>query len=67
MEYRIAVTRKGITDPQACLWANGRKDLFQWFQILKGEPIFAIAKTYKNGTEYSVIDQYEKYITRVKE
>lgn len=44
-------------------YANGRKDLLEWLDLLKKEEtITDIVKIYKNGTEISVLSRYQGYI-----
>lgn len=57
MEYRIE-----YADGKCCNFANGRKDLLEWLELLKNETISDIRKLYKNGFSETVLEKYEKYI-----
>lgn len=59
MRYRIE-----YADGKCCNYANGRKDLIDWLQILKEETITDIRKVYKSGVSDSVMETYRKYIQR---
>lgn len=41
-------------------FANGRKDLIKWLEVLKNETIIDIRKIYKSGVSDSVLDKYIK-------
>lgn len=57
MEYRIE-----YADGKCCNFANGRKDLLEWLELLKNETISDIRKLYKNGFSETVLEKYKKYI-----
>lgn len=48
-------------------YANGRKDLLEWLDLLKEETITDVVKVYKNGTEISVLSRYQGYIRNSKQ
>ena len=56
MEYRIEYSKNSFN------YANSRKDLIEWLNLLREENITDIKKIYKNGSECSVLDKYTKYI-----
>lgn len=47
-------------------YANGRKDLLVWLELLKDETISDILKISKNGAECSVIEKYKRYCAFAK-
>ena len=57
MEYRIVYGNGKCQN-----YANSRKDLLEWFSILKDEVITDIQKIYKNGQSESVFGKYRKYL-----
>lgn len=59
MQYRIV-----YSNGQCRNYAHSRKDLFEWFKLLKDETITEINKIYRNGIEESVIEKYRRYINR---
>lgn len=59
MRYRIE-----YADGRCCNFANGRKDLIEWLNLLKDETISDIRKLYKSGISDSVMDKYEQYIRK---
>lgn len=61
MLYRIE-----YAEGQCCNFANGRKELLEWLQLLKDETITDICKIYKNGVSDSVLEKYESFILKNK-
>lgn len=59
MEYRIE-----YANGKCYNFAHSREDLIDWLKILKDEAISDIRKLYKNGVSDSVMDKYERYISR---
>lgn len=59
MRYRIE-----YAGGNCCNFANGRKDLIEWLELLKDETITDIRKLYKNGASDSVMDKYQSYMHR---
>lgn len=59
MRYRIE-----YADSRCCNFANSRKDLIEWLQLLKDESISDIRKLYKTGLSDSVMGAYKQYISR---
>lgn len=57
MRYRIE-----YADGKCCNFANSRKDLIGWLNLLKDETITDIRKLYKSGVSDSVMDIYKKYL-----
>lgn len=57
MRYQI-----NYASGKCCNFANSRKELMEWLEILKGENIADIRKIYKSGVSDSVIEKYKKYI-----
>lgn len=57
MRYRIE-----YAGGRCCNFANSRKDLIEWLELLKDETITDIRKLYKNGASDSVMDIYRKYL-----
>lgn len=57
MRYRIE-----YAGGRCCNFANSRKDLIEWLDLLKDETITDIRKLYKNGASDSVMDLYRKYL-----
>ena len=45
-------------------YANGRKDLLDWLELLKDEVITDILKIEKNGETCSVMKSYKKYLKK---
>lgn len=45
-------------------YANGRKDLLDWLELLKDEVITDILKISKGGDTCSVMENYRKYILK---
>lgn len=58
MEYQIE-----YANGQCHSRVRSRKDLLEWFQLLKEETITDIKKIYKSGSLVSVLDKYKRYIT----
>lgn len=59
MRYRIE-----YVGGKCCNFANSRKDLIEWLELLKDETITDIRKLYKSGASDSVMDKYQNYIQR---
>lgn len=59
MRYRIE-----YADGRCCNFANSRKDLIEWLELLKDETITDIRKLYKSGVSDSVMDIYKQYIRK---
>lgn len=59
MRYRIE-----YAGGKCCNFANSRKDLIEWLELLKDETITDIRKLYKSGASDSVMDKYQNYIQR---
>lgn len=59
MRYRIE-----YAGGKCCNFANSRKDLIEWLELLKNETITDIRKLYKSGASDSVMDKYQNYIQR---
>lgn len=59
MRYRIE-----YADGRCCNFANSRKDLIEWLNLLKDETITDIRKLYKSGASDSVMDIYKQYIRK---
>ena len=59
MRYRIE-----YADGKCCNFANSRKDLLEWLNILKDETISDIRKLYKSGVSDSVMEKYINYINK---
>ena len=59
MRYRIE-----YANGKCCNFANSRKDLLEWLQLLKDETITDIRKVYKSGATDSVMAKYEQYLPR---
>lgn len=59
MRYRIE-----YADGRCCNFANSRKDLIEWLNLLKDETITDIRKLYKSGVSDSVMDIYKQYIRK---
>ena len=59
MRYRIE-----YAGGKCCNFANSRKDLIEWLELLKDETITDIRKIYKSGASDSVMDKYQNYIQR---
>lgn len=57
MRYRIE-----YAGGKCCNFANNRKDLIKWLNLLKDETITDIRKLYKSGVSDSVMDLYKKYL-----
>lgn len=57
MRYRIE-----YAGGRCCNFANSRKDLIEWLDLLKDETITDIRKLYKGGVSDSVMDLYRKYL-----
>ena len=62
MRYRIE-----YEDGQCCNFANSRKDLLEWLELLKDEEITDIRKIYKNGVTVSVFETYRNSVQVRKE
>ena len=59
MRYRIE-----YVGGKCCNFANSRKDLIEWLELLEDETITDIRKLYKSGASDSVMDKYQNYIQR---
>lgn len=59
MRYRIE-----YASGKCCNFANSRKDLIEWLQLLKDETITDIRKLYKSGISDSVYDTYKQFIRK---
>lgn len=59
MTYRIE-----YAGGRCCNFAHSRKDLLEWLKVLKDEQISDIRKVWKNGQSQTVMDIYEKYISK---
>lgn len=59
MRYQIE-----YANGQCCNFANSRKDLLEWLEILKDEEITDIRKVYKSGMTDSVFKKYQNYVIR---
>lgn len=57
MRYRIE-----YAGGRCCNYANGRKELLEWLELLKAEEVTDIRKVYKSGVTDSVMDTYRNYI-----
>jgi len=62
MRYRIE-----YADGRCCNFANSRKDLLEWLELLKDEEITDIRKIYKNGVTVSVFETYRNSVQVRKE
>ena len=62
MRYRIE-----YEDGRCCNFANSRKDLLEWLELLKDEEITDIRKIYKNGVTVSVFETYRNSVQVRKE
>ena len=60
MRYRIE-----YADGRCCNYANGRKDLLEWLELLKDETITDIRKVYKSGVTDSVMETYKPYLNKI--
>lgn len=59
MVYRIE-----YASGKCCNFANSRKDLIEWLQLLKDETITDIRKLYKSGVSDSVMEKYTQFIKK---
>lgn len=59
MQYRIE-----YANGRCCNYANGRKELLEWLELLAEEEITDIHKIYKNGVTASVFDKYKSYVKK---
>lgn len=59
MRYRIE-----YASGKCCNFANSRKDLIEWLQLLQDETITDIRKLYKSGVSDSVYDTYKRFIRK---
>ena len=59
MRYRIE-----YASGKCCNFANSRKDLIEWLQLLQDETITDIRKLYKSGVSDSVYDTYKQFIRK---
>ena len=59
MIYRI-----DYADRTCCNFAYDRKDLITWLKLLKDERITDIQKLYKSGVSDSVLEKYQRYLSK---